>query len=49
MRNGIRKQAWLLLILPGVLFVTVFMLIPLFSIVISTFFPEDTFTLNNYG
>ena len=49
LKSGMGKRAWLLLILPGVLFVTVFMLIPLFSIVISTFFPEDSFTLNNYG
>ena len=49
MRNGIRKQAWLLLILPGVLFVTVFMLIPLFSILISTFVPDSVFTFENYG
>ena len=49
MRNGLRKQAWLLLILPGVLFVTVFMLIPLFSILISTFVPDSVFTFENYG
>ena len=49
LKGGMGKRAWLLLILPGVLFVTVFMLIPLFSIVISTFFPEDAFTLNNYS
>ena len=49
LKGGMGKRAWLLLILPGMLFVTVFMLIPLFSIVISTFFPEDALTLNNYG
>ena len=49
LKGGMGKRVWLLLILPGALFVTVFMLIPLFSIVISTFFPEDSFTLNNYG
>ncbi len=49
MMNGIRKQMWLLLVLPGVLFVTVFMLIPLFSILISTFVPDGDFTFDNYG
>ena len=48
MMNGIRKRARLLLILPGVLFVTVFMLIPLFSILISTFFPDSSFSFDNY-
>ena len=35
MMNGLRKRMWLLLILPGAFFVTVFMLIPLFSILLS--------------
>lgn len=49
MMNGLRKRIWLLLILPGAFFVTVFMLIPLFSILLSTLFSESTFTLGNYG
>ena len=48
-KGGRRMRVWLLLILPGVLFVTVFMLIPLFSILISTFFSENDFTLDHYG
>ena len=40
MTSRMRKSFWLLLVLPGSLFITVFMLIPLFSVVISTFFPE---------
>ena len=43
------KHVWLLLILPGVLFVTVFMLIPLFSILLSTFSAEGSFTPEHYG
>ena len=46
--NGLRKRMWLLLILPGAFFVTVFMLIPLFSILLSTFFPENRFSMDNY-
>lgn len=49
MRTRVGKGIWLLLILPGVLFVTVFMLIPLFSILISTFFADSAFTLDHYG
>ena len=49
MMNGLRKRMWLLLIMPGAFFVTVFMLIPLFSILLSTLFSESTFTLGNYG
>ena len=48
MSSRMRKSFWLLLVLPGSLFITVFMLIPLFSVVISTFFPESSFTLSNY-
>ena len=43
-----RKWFWLPLVLPGVIFITLFMLIPLFSIILSTFFPESTFSLGNY-
>ena len=49
MTSRMRKSFWLLLVLPGSLFNTVFMLIPLFSVVISTFFPESSFTLANYS
>ena len=49
MTSRMRKSFWLLLVLPGSLFITVFMLIPLFSVVISTFFPESSFTLSNYS
>lgn len=48
-KNVLRRGAWLLLILPGVVFVTVFMLIPLFSILISTFSADGAFSLDNYG
>ena len=44
----LRNNIWVLLVLPGVIFVTVFMLIPLFSIVISTFFPDSSFSFQNY-
>ena len=47
-KNGMRKAMWLLFVLPGVIFVTVFMLIPLFSIMISTFVPEESFSFDNY-
>ena len=49
MTSRMRKSFWLLLVLPGSLFITLFMLIPLFSVVISTFFPESSFTLGNYA
>ena len=48
-RNRLGKTVWLLLILPGVFFISVFMLIPLFSILFSTFFPDRAFSLDNYG
>ena len=43
-----RKSVWLLLVLPGVLFVTFFMLIPLFSLCFSSFFPDQSFSLSSY-
>lgn len=46
--HGWRKWLWLALVLPGVVFITVFMLIPLFSIVISTFFPDSAFSFGSY-
>ena len=48
-KSRLGKYAWLMLILPGVFFVTVFMLIPLFSILLSTFTSDSAFSLNNYG
>ena len=49
MTSGKRACVWLALILPGVFFVAIFMLIPLFSILVSTFFSDSIFTLENYG
>lgn len=45
-----RKKSWfwLLLVLPGVLFVAFFMLIPLFSLCFASFFPEQSFSLSSY-
>ena len=48
-KSVLRRGVWLMLILPGVIFVKVIMLIPLFSILLSTFFSEGEFTLDNYG
>ena len=48
MQKGFRKWMWLLLVVPGTLFITVFMLIPLFSILFSTFMAESRFSLENY-
>lgn len=42
-----RHMGWLLL-LPGVLFVVFFMLIPLFSIIFTTFVPEGVFSFDAY-
>ena len=47
-KSGMPKAMWLLLVLPGVVFVTVFMIIPLFSIMISTFVPDQSFSFSNY-
>ncbi len=38
----------MLLVVPGVLFVIVFMLIPLFSLCLTSFFPEQSFSLSSY-
>lgn len=46
--NRGRKSVLLLLIAPGVLFITFFMLIPLFSLCFTSFFPEQTFTFSSY-
>ena len=34
--------------LPGVLFVVFFMLIPLFSLCLTSFFPDEHFSLSSY-
>ena len=39
---------WPLLILPGALFVILFMLVPLFSLCFATFFPDQSFSLSSY-
>lgn len=43
-----KNAVWLLLILPGTLFVTLFMLVPLFSLCLTSFFPEQSFSLSSY-
>ncbi|MBR4038723.1 MAG: hypothetical protein IKJ11_01340, partial [Clostridia bacterium] len=43
-----KKWIWLLLVLPGVLFVTLFMLIPLFSLCMTSFFPDQSFSFSSY-
>lgn len=46
---GRRKNwIWLLLILPGVFFVVFFMLIPLFSLCMTSFYPEESFSFSAY-
>ena len=45
-----RKNRWIAaaLVLPGVLFVVFFMLIPLFSLCLTSFFPDELFSLSSY-
>ena len=43
-----KNWIWLLLILPGTLFVTFFMLVPLFSLCMTSFFPEQSFSFASY-
>ncbi|MGN8816758.1 ABC transporter permease [Oribacterium sp. HCP28S3_H8] len=44
-----KKKAWFFMILPGMLFLSVFMLIPLFALILTTFFhPDSGFTLASY-
>ena len=38
----------MLLVVPGVLFVVFFMLVPLFSLCLTSFFPEQSFSLSSY-
>ena len=46
--NRKKNSVWLLLVIPGVLFITLFMLIPLFSLCLTSFFPEQSFSLSAY-
>lgn len=46
--NRKKFPAWVLLVLPGVFFVTFFMLVPLFSLCFASFFPEQSFSLSAY-
>lgn len=46
--NRKKNRIWLLLVLPGVLFVAFFMLIPLFSLCFASFFPEESFSFSSY-
>jgi len=43
-----KTRIYLLFILPGILFIVFFMLIPLFSVIIKTFFMEGKFSLDSY-
>lgn len=43
-----RKKGLYLLLLPGVLFLTLFMVIPIAMTIASTFFHEGSFTLQGY-
>ena len=38
----------MLLVVPGVLFVIFFMLVPLFSLCMTSFFPQQSFSLSSY-
>ena len=46
--NQKKNRVWLLLVLPGVLFVVFFMLIPLFSLCFASFFPDQQFSFSSY-
>lgn len=46
--QSLRRHVGWLLLLPGVLFVVFFMLIPLFSIIFTTFVPEGVFSFDAY-
>ena len=43
-----KSKIWLVLVVPGVFFVVFFMLIPLFSLCLSSFYGDTGFTLANY-
>ena len=46
--NRKKNFIWLLLVIPGVFFVALFMLIPLFSLCLTSFFPDQSFSLSAY-
>ena len=46
--NRRKNLVWPLLILPGALFVILFMLVPLFSLCFATFFPDQSFSRSSY-
>ena len=46
--NRAKNYFWVLLVLPGVLFVTLFMLIPLFSLCLTSIFPDQSFSLSSF-
>ena len=46
--NRKKNRVWLVLVLPGVFFVVFFMLIPLFSLCFTSFFPDQSFSLSSY-
>lgn len=47
--SSLKNKAWIFMILPGILFLLVFMLIPLFTLLLATFFPgEGSFSLSAY-
>ena len=46
--NRRKNLVWPLLILPGALFVILFMLVPLFLLCFATFFPDKSFSLSSY-
>jgi len=46
--NRKKNYVWPFLVLPGILFVTLFMLIPLFSLCMTSFFPDQSFSLSSY-
>lgn len=43
-----KNRVGMLLVVPGVLFVVFFMLVPLFSLCFASFFPEQTFSFSSY-
>lgn len=43
-----KTRIYWLFILPGILFIVFFMLVPLFSVIFKTFFSDGTFTLESY-
>lgn len=46
--NRKKNRVWLVPVLPGVFFVVFFMLIPLFSLCFTSFFPDQSFSFSSY-